>query len=148
DKHERVDFSDGPADTTDRNVTVSVALPVVRRLRHAQTVSLSWRRERDTVAGAPSGTLDLGGLEADWTLSSARQYPFSVSPVDGWRLRLSALREDPALGSQVALTKLVADARAYLRGLGPSDALALRLGGGTTLGRPTFRQSYAVGGFP
>jgi len=148
DKHERVDFSDGPADTTDRNVTVSVALPVVRRLRHAQTVSLSWRRERDTVAGAPSATLDLGGLEADWTLSSARQYPFSVSPVDGWRLRLSALREDPALGSQVALTKLVADARAYLRGLGPSDALALRLGGGTTLGRPTFRQSYAVGGFP
>jgi hypothetical protein len=29
-----------------------------------------------------------------------------------------------------------------------SDTLALRLGGGTTFGRPSFRRSFSVGGFP
>lgn len=147
-RHERARFSSGEADTLDRDVTLRVSLPVVRRLRSAQTVTLSWRREREEVEGSPSATLDLGGIEAAWTLSSVRQFPYSISPVDGWRLRLAALREDPALGSSVRLTKLLADARVYLRGFGASDALALRLGGGTTIGRPTFRQSYAVGGFP
>jgi hypothetical protein len=42
----------------------------------------------------------------------------------------------------------MADARVFVRALGETNALALRLGGGTTVGRPTFRQSYAVGGFP
>jgi len=147
-RHERAQFSSGQANTLDRDVTVRVSLPVVRRLRSTQTVTVSWRRERETVEGSPSATLDLGGIETAWMLSSARQYSYSISPVDGWRLRLAALREDPALGSSVSLTKVLGDARAYLRGLGESDALALRLGAGTTIGRPTFRQSYAVGGFP
>jgi outer membrane protein assembly factor BamA len=87
-------------------------------------------------------------VEAAWTYSGARQYPYSISPVEGVRLRAAALVEDPALGSDVALTKLTADARAYRRLLGETDALALRLGGGGTVGQPSFRQSYAVGGFP
>jgi hypothetical protein len=121
---------------------------VVGPLGSTLRVSVAGRRGRETVLGGSDPPLDFGGLEAAWTFSSTKQYAYSISPVDGARLRVAALKEDPALGSSVSLTKVMADARVFVRALGETDALALRLGGGTTLGRPTFRQSYAVGGFP
>jgi Tol biopolymer transport system component len=147
--HERATLRGAPANVEDREVLLRATLPVARRLRRAHQLSLSWRRERETVRSGPeAGVLDLGGLEAAWAFTSVRQYPFSISPQDGLRLRVAALKEDPAFGSAIALTKLVADARAYLRLFGETDTLALRVGGGTTVGRPAFLQSYAVGGFP
>jgi outer membrane translocation and assembly module TamA len=92
--------------------------------------------------------LDLGGLEAAWSMSTVKGYPYSISPIDGYSLQVAALKEDPALGSDVSLTKAAAAARAYVRLFGETDTLALRLGGGTTFGRPSFRRSYSVGGFP
>jgi outer membrane translocation and assembly module TamA len=68
--------------------------------------------------------------------------------VDGYRLRLAYLKEDPAFGSAVSLGKVSGDARAYVRLFGESDVLALRAGGGFTVGQPGFRRSFAVGGFP
>jgi hypothetical protein len=112
-------------------------------------VSLAFRRERETVLDGPEkGSLDRGGVEGAWAFSSAHQFPYTISPVEGVRLRAAALVEDPVLGSDVALTKLAADGRAYVRFLGETNALALRLGGGGTVGNPSFSQSYAVGGFP
>ena len=132
-----------------REVTLGASLPVRRSLRSSQTVSLAWRRSRETVEDvAEPSRLDLGGLEAAWALSTVKEYPYSISPLDGYRLRFAILKEAPALGSEVSLVKATADARAYLRVLGESDTLALRLGGGTTFGRPSFRRSYAIGGFP
>lgn len=146
--NDEVSFSSGPAVVRDRELVLRASYPLGRRLLRAHSISLAWRRERETVLEGPRrGALDFGGLEAAWTYSSARQYPYSISLVDGTRLRVAALKEDPAFGSDVALTKILADARAYLR-LGGTDALALRAGGGATLGRPTLMQSYAVGGFP
>jgi hypothetical protein len=140
----------GDAVVRERKVTLRATLPIVRRVRSTQALSLAWRRERETVEGgtADESRLDLGGLELSWTWSTARQYPYSISPVDGYRLRVAYLKEDPIFGSEVSLGKLLADGRAYVRGLGESDALALRLGGGTTFGRPSFRRSFSVGGFP
>jgi outer membrane protein assembly factor BamA len=101
------------------------------------------------VEGTPEPTrLDLGGIEAAWSLSTVKGYPYSISPIDGHSLRLAVLKEDPALGSEVSLVKATADARAYARLFGESDTLALRLGAGMTLGRRSFRRSYSVGGFP
>ena len=132
-----------------RELTVRASLPLQRRVRSSQTVSLAWRRSRETVQGtAQPMRLDLGGLEAAWSMSTVKEYPFSISPVDGYRLRLAAVKEDPALGSEVSLVKATADARGYARLFGETDTLALRVGGGTTFGRPSFRRSYAVGGFP
>jgi hypothetical protein len=148
-RNERAAFRGGAANVEERELLVRATVPVARRLRQAQQVSLSWRRERETVSSGPqAGTLDLGGLEAAWQFSSVRQYAYSISPQDGLRLRVAALKEDPVFGSRVALTKLVGDARAYLRVFGETDTLALRVGGGTTVGRPAFMQSYTVGGFP
>jgi hypothetical protein len=133
-----------------REIQLRASFPFATTLRSSQAVSLAWRRRRDEPAGdvRASERLDLGGLEAAWSMSTVKAFPFSISPVDGCRLRLAFLREDPALGSEVALGKVTADGRAYVRVRRAGHVLALRIGGGWTVGRPTFRRSFAVGGFP
>ena len=96
----------------------------------------------------PEDQVDLGGLETAWAIGSARSYPWSISPTEGARLRLAWLHETKALGSDLSLDKLTADARAYRRVFGERDVLALRAGGGTTYGEEQFDRSFAVGGFP
>jgi Tol biopolymer transport system component len=132
-----------------RELDLSATIPVQRTMRLAQSLSLAWRRSRQTREQTSSPrALDLGGLEAAWSLSTVQQYPYSVSPVDGVRLRVGYLKEEPAFGSDLSLGKLYADARAYVRLWVPGDALALRVGGGTTFGERGFTDSYTVGGFP
>ncbi len=132
-----------------QEATLRASVPITRSLRHSQTLSLAWKRERDSlVEGDRASHLDLGGLEAAWALSSARQFPYSPAPVEGWRLFAALMNQGPALGSDVSLWKATADARAYTRVFGETDSLALRLGGGTTFGRPEFADSFRLGGFP
>jgi outer membrane translocation and assembly module TamA len=133
-----------------RKLDLQAALPLRRTVRSIQMLSLTWRREREEVLGSARGgdRLDLGGIETAWAISSAKAYPYSISPVDGGRLRLAWLREAEALGSDLSLDKLTVDARLYRRLLGERDVLALRAGGGTTFGEPGFERSYAVGGYP
>jgi Tol biopolymer transport system component len=131
-----------------REVTVSASLPVVRTLRSSHTLSLSWKRSREDTFGALPARLDLGGLGAAWSWSDAQRYPYSVSPVDGSRLRVAYVQEDPAFGSELSLGKMLVDARGYLRGLGENHVLAALLAGGTTFGRTGFQRSFEVGGFP
>jgi len=139
----------GEQDLRTRTLDLQLSLPLRRTLRSSQALSLTWRRERQEIlGGGPDDRLDLGGLQLAWTLSSARQYPFSISPVDGARLRLAWLRESEGLGSDVDLDKLTGDARIYRRLVGERDVLALRVGGGLTLGEPAFKRSFAVGGYP
>jgi hypothetical protein len=131
-----------------REVGLRATFPLERAFRRSQNLSFAWRFRRETLEGAPELDLDLGGVEVAWSLASVRRYPYSVAPVEGWRLRLGWLGEDPAFGSDVTLNKVTADARAHFRVLGEEDGLALRVGGGATIGRPSFERSYAVGGFP
>jgi Tol biopolymer transport system component len=132
-----------------RELTLRASVPLLRSVRQSQGLSLSYRRRREDVAGGvQDARLDLGGIEAAWSLSGARSFPFSIAPVEGWRAQVAWLREAEALGSDVSLSKLTADARVYFRVFGARDALALRAGGGTTFGEESFEQSYAVGGFP
>ena len=81
-------------------------------------------------------------------LTTVRQFPYSISPVQGFRLRAAWLKEARALGSDIGVDKATLDLRAYRRVFLENDALALRVGGGTTIGRPSFERSFAVGGFP
>lgn len=136
--------------TRDRSLTLRASVPLVRRLRWSQSLSLAWRRERETVEnGRGGGSVDFGGLEVSWSLTNARRYPYSISPIDGIRMRVSYLKEDPALGSAVSLGKLIGDVRAYTRVFGESDTLALAAGGGATYGGgAAAARSFAVGGFP
>lgn len=133
-----------------RQLDLQAALPLRRTVRSIQTLSATWRREREEVLGSdrPEDRLDLGGIETAWALSTARSYPFSISPSEGGRLRVAWLREAKALGSDLSLDKLTADARLYRRVFGERDVLALHAGGGTTYGEPQFERSFAVGGYP
>jgi Tol biopolymer transport system component len=133
----------------EREAVLGASLPLARSFRSSRALSLAWRRKRE-VRDDPDGrlSLDLGGLEAAFSLAASRQYPYSVSPVEGERVRLAIIREAPAFGSEVSLTKATADLRLYRRLVGEDDALALRLGGGATWGSPRFRDSFAAGGFP
>jgi hypothetical protein len=131
-----------------REIDFAMTLPVQSSYRLSQSVTLAYRRRRETLENSPTpAQLDLGGLELDYDLASARLYPHSISPVDGWQVHLGYLKEDPSLGGSASLAKLLGDARGYLRA-GEGSVLAVRLGGGTTLGSPNFVQSFAVGGFP
>jgi outer membrane protein assembly factor BamA len=123
---------------------------VRRTIRSIQTLSATWRRERQEVLGSdrPEDRIELGGLETAWAISSARSYPYSISPSEGARLRVAWLREAGALGSDLSLDKLTVDARLYRRVFGERDVLALRAGGGTTWGEEQFEGSFAVGGYP
>jgi hypothetical protein len=134
-----------------RALNLRATFPLRRTLRSAQALSLTWRRERETLvpgSGTAPPPTDLGGLEAAWALSSVKQYPMSISPVDGARLRVAVEKEDPALGSDFSLTKFTADGRGYLRLGRGGVVLAARGQGGFTLGEPRFRRTFEVGGFP
>ena len=132
-----------------REVTLRLTAPLVRSRRSNHQLSLAWRRRRETDTVGPSVALNLGGLELAWTWArDVQQYPYSISPSQGDRVRLTVLKEDQALGSDVSLTKVTGEVRAYRRVFGESDVLAMRAGGGATFGRPSFTRSFAVGGFP
>jgi WD40 repeat protein len=131
-------------------VNLQASLPLRRTVRSLQSLAVTYRWERQEVIGSadPAGRLDLGGIETALAWSSARTYPYSISPTEGARVRVAWLRELPTLGSDLSLDKLSLDARLYHRLFGERDVLALKLGGGTTWGEPGFSASYAVGGYP
>jgi hypothetical protein len=141
-------YTDG--DVRTQRVNVQASVPVRRSIRAIHSLSLTYRFERETVhrAPRPEDRLDLGGIEAAYTLSTARSYPFSISPTDGGRLRLAWLREASGLGSDLSLDKATVDGRYYSSLFGPRDVLALRVQGGTTWGEPAFERSFAIGGYP
>jgi hypothetical protein len=141
-------YTDGQQRT--RQIDLQAALPLRRTVRSIQTLSATWRREREEVLGSdlPEDRVDLGGIETAWAIASPKSYPYSISPADGGTLRLAWLHEAKVLGSDLSLDKLTADARFYQRVLGERDVLALRVGGGTTYGEEAFERSFAVGGYP
>jgi hypothetical protein len=133
--------------TRQQEVLVSVSVPLARRHHWEHDVSLGWRRSHDELLDGPP--IDFGGLELGWSLQhDVRSFSDSISPARGQTLSLTAVKEAPALGSQVSLLKLLADVRAYQRGLGSNDVLAVRLSAGTTVGGDAFQRTFAVGGFP
>jgi hypothetical protein len=132
-----------------RKLNAQLSWPLRRTIRSSQTLALTWRRERTRRPGE-GGEIrrDLGGIETSWALNTARSYPWSISPIDGGRLRVAWLREAPWLGSDLSLDKLTFDGRLYQRLLGERDVLALRVQAGATRGEPEFESSFAVGGYP
>jgi Tol biopolymer transport system component len=128
-----------------RQLDVQVSLPLRRTLRDLQTLSFTYRRQRETAGNEHE---DTGGIETAWTFTSAKSYPYSISPSDGGQLRLAWLHEAKVLGSDHTLEKLTADLRGYCRLFGERDVLASRIGAGTTLGEPQRQDSFAIGGYP
>ena len=142
------DKTDAGAVTHSREVNLRATVPLWRSLRASHSASVAYRRGRDTIQGGAGAPRDRGGIETAWAYASARQFPYSISPVQGLRARVAYLQEAEALGSDVDVAKVTADVRGYHRVFTDRDALALRLGAGTTIGEPGLLRSYAIGGFP
>ncbi len=128
-----------------RQLNVAATLPIRRTVRSLQSLSFTYRRRRES---SGRETEDAGGLETAWTFTSAKSYPYSISPVDGAQLRLAWLHEAKALGGDLSLEKLTADLRYFSRLLGERDVLAVRMGAGTTLGAPPRHDTFSLGGYP
>ena len=137
-------------DETQRTLRLNLqaSLLLRRTIRSVQALSLTYRREREEVLGStrPEDRSEVGGIETAWVLSSARSYPYSISPVDGGRLSVGWLHAAHALGSDAGFEKLTLDGRYYRRLFGSRDVLAARLGIGTSFGRPRF-EPFSVGGY-
>lgn len=131
--------SAGPLDLKEGRL--SVDFPIERSVLRAQTLSLIARRRREELVG---GTLDTGLLALAWQLDSTRQYPMSISPRDGVRVRAALTRELKAFGSDLDFGKAVLDLTGYTS-LGPS-VLVSRLGAGWAFGPRVPRSAFAIGG--
>jgi len=124
-----------------REARVSIDFPIERSALRNQTLDLTVRRRRQEVA---PDVLHTGVLAGSWVLDSTRSYPMSISPQDGFRLRVSATRELKALGSDLDFGQVIVDARAYAS-MRPMVVVA-RAGYGTTFGPRIPRSAYAIGG--
>ncbi len=127
-----------------RQLDVQLSLPLRRTMRSLQSLSFTYRRQSET-AGAERQ--DTGGIEAAWSLSSAKSYPYSISPSDGGQMTLAWMHEARSLGGDRTLEKLTADLRYYLKLTGERDVLAARLAAGTTIGERQREDTFAIGGY-
>ncbi|MGE5126362.1 MAG: BamA/TamA family outer membrane protein [Betaproteobacteria bacterium] len=132
-----------------RRLNLQASLPLRRTIRSLQTLSVTYRREREEVPGSarPEDRSDVGGIETAWALSSARSYPYSISATDGGLLSLAWLHAARALGSDDTFDKLTLDARGYRPLFGSRDVVAAHVALGTSTGRPRY-QPFSVGGYP
>lgn len=120
---------------------LTIDYPLERAVLRSQNLTLSLRRRREGRVGAGR---DGGVVALGWQLDTTKTYPLSISPQDGMRVRLSAARETPALGSDGDFGKVVGSVAGY-RHLGRS-VVAARVGAALAFGARVPRQAFAVGG--
>jgi hypothetical protein len=123
-----------------------VIMPI-RRVRVQHMARLSAVRaiaELTTTTGVL--TRDRTPLRATWQTNTARAYGYSISQEHGVTFGITEEIVRRSLGSFANATTTTADVRAYLPGLKPHQVLALRIGGGASLGDPTVGRTFLLGG--
>jgi Omp85 superfamily domain/WD40-like Beta Propeller Repeat len=117
-----------------------------RRIRWTQAVTGMFHAEREsTVAPALEQEIDRSGLRTSWTLFTARQYGYSISPEDGIGIGVTGEFFRPAFGSDGRADAFTADGRAYVS-LPRQGVVALRLAGAASSGDPGMRRAFRLGG--
>jgi hypothetical protein len=117
-----------------------------RRIRWTQAVTGMFHAERvSTVAPALEQDVDRSGLRTSWTLFTARQYGYSISPEDGIGIGVTGELFRPAFGSDGRADAFTADGRAYVS-LPRQSVVALRLAGAASSGDPGMRRAFRLGG--
>ena len=146
------DPTDAGAVSRIREVNVRATVPVERKLRRTQSLSIAWRRSRDTIEETTRPTRSIsGGSRRPGTLTTARQYRIRFRPP--MESRSAWVHQEG--GSALEATSTWArrppgggDLRAYhrvfplLRHPGPAP------GRGNDLGEPFVRPLVRRGGIP
>ena len=117
-----------------------------RRVRWIQTVTGAYHAEHvSTVVPSLDQSVDRAGLRTAWTLVTARQYGYSISPEGGVGVGVTGEFFRPAFGSDGQADALTADGRAYLP-LPRQSVIALRLAGAASRGDGGVRRAFRLGG--
>ena len=85
-------------------------------------------------------------LRLSWATLTGRTYGYSISPEGGIAIGATTEIVRRSLGSFADATTTTGDARAYLPGFAPHHVVALRIGGGASIGDPTVGRTFLMGG--
>jgi hypothetical protein len=116
----------------ERRLEGGVRFPV-RRVRYAHEGLVSIVRAVDEYT-LPARSVNRSALRGGWAVNSSRRYGFSISAEDGVAIGLTTELTRKAFGAIGNATTTVFDGRAYLPGLSEHHVLAVRVGGGLSVG--------------
>jgi hypothetical protein len=117
-----------------------------RRVGWTQAVTGAFHAERvSTVTPSLEQDVDRSGVRTSWTLFTARQYGYSISPEGGVGVAVTGEFFRPAFGSDGQADAFTADTRAYLL-LPRQSVVALRLAGAASSGDRSVRRAFRLGG--
>jgi hypothetical protein len=117
-----------------------------RRIRWTQVVTGALHAERvTTVTPSLYQPIDRSGLRTSWTIFTARQYGYSISPEGGVGVGVTGEFFRPAFGSDGRSDAFTADGRAYLP-LPRQSVVAVRLAGAASSGDRGIRRAFRLGG--
>ena len=130
----------------ERQIEGGVLLPIRHtRVQHAARVSVV-RAVDDYTQPASVFSRDRTPIRAAWQTNTARQYGYSISREDGFTAGVTTEVVRRAFASFADATTTTADVRAYLPGLAAHHVVALRLGGGASIGDATVGRTFLLGG--
>jgi hypothetical protein len=117
-----------------------------QRIRWTQAVTGTLHTERvSTVTPSLEQDIDRSGFRTSWTLFTARQYGYSISPEGGIGVGLTGEFFRPAFGSDGTSDAFTADARAYIP-VPRQSVVAIRLAGAGSSGDVGARRVFRLGG--
>ena len=137
-----------PTAATRRELQVEGGL--IFQIRHTRVQHVARlaavRAVADYTAAGKTFSRDRTPLRMSWQTLTGRTYGYSISPEDGVALGATTEIVRRELGSFADATTTTADVRAYLPGLAPHHVVALRVGGGASVGDPTVGRTFLLGG--
>jgi hypothetical protein len=130
----------------ERRIEGGVVLPFrSARVFHSAQLSVARSANEYTL---PAGLLTRNRtpLRAAWQTITARTYGYSISREHGIAAGTTAEAVRRDFGSEANATTFTGDVRAYVPGLRPHHAVALRLSGGASTGDFTAGRTFLLGG--
>jgi hypothetical protein len=130
----------------ERQIESGILLPIRHvRVQHALRLSVV-RAEADYTTGDGSFSRRRTPIRAAWQSITAHSYGYSISGEGGIAAGATAELVRSGLGSSADATTTTADVRVYLPGVAAHHVVAVRLGGGASIGDPTVGRTFLLGG--
>jgi len=149
------DFFKTPKDEEDRNYyeqqilgRLSVQVPLYK---YASLTTSYHILRRDAISNIPDDETppDVGlfsGLGLSFDFSSARSFPLSVSPEEGWIFGISSIFDDFRLGSDYDVYEITSRLITFLKIPYIHHVLMVRAAGGAAYGDVLRQRAFSVGG--
>ena len=135
-----------PVTRRERQIESGILLPIRHvRVQHAVRLSVV-RAEADYTTSDGSFSRSRTPIRAAWQSVTAHTYGYSISGEGGIAAGATTEIVRSGLGSSADATTTTADMRAYLPGLAAHHVVAVRVGGGASIGDPTVGRTFLLGG--